>query len=156
MHTSCYWGLRITLCYYMTEICRPKDLRLGPFSICHFLSNFRTHKTFILNGSYYFEVLKSWPRGRVATITIIVNFNRGSRAAWPQPLKTLITTLITPVWSPLKTFKELIIMWNIFIFILIFQINLKFNIFSSILNILGFIYIGSLAPLLEACYMQSL
>ena len=35
-------------------------------------------------GSDYFEVLKSWPLGRVATNKIIVNLDRGSMAVWPR------------------------------------------------------------------------
>ena len=38
-------------------------------------------------GSDYFKVLKSWPRGRVAANKILAYFDRGSVAAWPQPLK---------------------------------------------------------------------
>ena len=38
-------------------------------------------------GIDYFKVLKSWPRGRMAANKIHANFDCGSMAAWPQPLK---------------------------------------------------------------------
>ena len=38
----------------------------------------------IFYGSDYFKVLFSWPRGPVGANKILVNFDRGSVAAWPR------------------------------------------------------------------------
>ena len=45
---------------------------------------------------YYFEVLKSWPRGRVAAwpqIKFLSTYPRGSVAAWPHSTFLIITFL---------------------------------------------------------------
>ena len=74
-----------------------------------------------ITWSDYFEVLKSWPHGRVAANKILANCDHGSVAAWLQPLKTL--TYVTPnncpnnpLMTPLKALKELISIFLFFYF----------------------------------------